>query len=80
MSVFLSIKILERLVDRHIREVVLGNNPLQIVQYVNQSGKSTDTALNSVVITIEKELKTQDITLRAFLIPKGLLTAPRLKQ
>ena len=68
LSSFL-LKPLERLVDRHIRDDVLGRNPLQINQHAYQSGKSTDTALNSVVSTNEKALQT-----------KGLLIAPRLKQ
>jgi hypothetical protein len=66
LSSFL-LKTLERLVDRHIRDDVFGRNPLYINQHAYQSGKSTDTALNSVVSTIEKALQTQEIALEAFL-------------
>ena len=59
-------KTLERLVDRHIRDDVLGRNPLHINQHAYQSGKSTDTVLNSVVSTIKKALETQKIALGPF--------------
>ena len=41
------LKTLQRLVDRHIRDGMLGKNPLHINQHAYQSGKSTDIALNS---------------------------------
>ena len=62
---------LERLVDRHIRNDVLERNPLHINQHAYQSGKSTDTALNSVVSNIEKALQTQEIEMGAFLDIEG---------
>ena len=64
-------KTLERLVDRHIRDDVLGLNPLHFNQHAYQLGKSTDTALNSVVSTIEKALQTQEIAFGAFLDIEG---------
>ena len=64
LSPFL-LKTLDRLVDMHIRDDVLGRNPLHINQHAYQSGKSTDTALNSVVST--KALQAQKIALGAFL-------------
>jgi len=70
LSSFL-LKTLERLIDRHIRDDVLGRNPLHINQHAYQSGKSTDTALNSVVSTIEKALQTQEIALGDFLDIEG---------
>jgi Reverse transcriptase (RNA-dependent DNA polymerase). len=70
LSSFL-LKTLERLVDRHIRDDVLGRNPLHINQHAYQSGKSTDTGLNSVVNTIEKVLQTQEFALGAFLDIEG---------
>ena len=57
LSSFL-LKTLERLVDM---DDVLGRNPLHINQRAYQSGKSTGTALNSVVSIIEKALQTQEI-------------------
>jgi Reverse transcriptase (RNA-dependent DNA polymerase). len=65
------LKTLERLVHRHIRNDVLGKNPLHINQYAYQSGKSTDTAQTSMVITIEKVLQTQEFALGAFLDIEG---------
>ena len=65
LSSFL-LKTLERLVDRHIRDDLLGKNPLHINQHAYQSGKSTDTALNSVISTIEKAHQKQEIALGAF--------------
>ena len=50
---------------------MLGRNPLHINQHAYQSGKLTDTALNSVVSTIEKALQTQKIGLGAFLDIEG---------
>jgi hypothetical protein len=46
---------------------VSGRSPLHINQHSYQSGKSTDTALNSEVSTIEKALQTQEIVLGTFL-------------
>ena len=43
-----------------------GKNPLHINQHAYQLGKSTETALNSVISTIEKALQTQEIALGAF--------------
>ena len=40
-------------------------------QHAYQSGRSTDTALNSVVSTIEKAIQTQEIAMGAFLDIKG---------
>ena len=56
---------------RHIRNDVLGRNPLHINQHAYQLGKSTDTALNSVVSTNEKEPQTHKIALGAFLDIEG---------
>ena len=65
------LKTLERLVDRHIRDDVLGRNPLYINQHAYKLGKSTDTVLNSMVSTNGKALQTQEIALVAFLDIEG---------
>ena len=70
LSSFL-LKTLGRLVDRYIRDDVLGRNPVHINQNAYQSGKSTDTALKSVVSTTEKALQIQKIALGAFLDIEG---------
>ena len=46
---------------------VSGRSPLYINQHAYQSGKSTDAALKSVVSTIEKALRTQEIALAVYL-------------
>ena len=51
--------------------ICLRRNPLNINQHAYQSGKFTDTALISVVSTIEKALKTQEIASGAFLDIEG---------
>jgi hypothetical protein len=65
------LKTLERLVNRHIIDDLLGRNPLRINQHAYQLDKSTDTELNSVFSTIEKALQTQEIALEAFLDNEG---------
>jgi Reverse transcriptase (RNA-dependent DNA polymerase). len=70
LSSFL-LQTLERLVNRHTRNDVLGRNPLHNNQHAYQLGISTDTELNSVVSTTEKALQTQEIALGAFLDIKG---------
>ena len=55
------------------RQAYLGRSPLHINKHAYQSGKPTDTALNSVVSTIEKALQTQEIALGAFLDIEGAL-------
>ena len=67
LSYFL-MKTLDRLVDRHIGDDVLGRNPLHINQHAYQSGKSTDTALKSVVSTIEKCFKLGKLPWELFFI------------
>ena len=74
----LLLKTLEILVDRHIRDDVLGKSPLHINQHGYQSGKSTDTALNSVVSTIEKALELRKLSLEIFLISRGLERSNKL--
>jgi hypothetical protein len=52
LSSFL-LKIMETLVDRHISDGALKINPLHQIQHAYQIGKSTETALHSVVTCIE---------------------------
>jgi hypothetical protein len=48
LSAFL-LKMMEKLVDRHIRDSALKDHPLHRNQHAYQTGKSTKTALHNVV-------------------------------
>ena len=52
------LKILEKLIDRHIRGGVLVEKPLHQNQYAYMAGMSTETALFKVVKRLEKMLRT----------------------
>jgi hypothetical protein len=51
------LKTLEKLLDRHIRDSVLVENPLHKNQFVYMAGMSTETALFQVVHRLEKFLR-----------------------
>jgi hypothetical protein len=70
LSSFL-LKILEKIMDRHIRDVLESNAPLHKNHFAYQPGKSTDTALHQLVTRIEKTLDTKGIALGAFLDIEG---------
>jgi hypothetical protein len=61
------LKILEKLIDRHIRGGVLVEKPLHQYQYAYRAGMSTETALFQVVQRLEKSLEHKEIALGAFL-------------
>jgi ribonuclease HI len=65
------LKTLERLVDRHIRENALVQNPLHKYQFAYQSGKSTEAALHCLVAKLEKSLDEKEFCLAAFLDIEG---------
>jgi hypothetical protein len=52
LSSFL-LKTMEKIVDRHIRDGVLRSQPLHQNQHAYQIGKSTETALHSVLTHVE---------------------------
>jgi hypothetical protein len=60
-------KLMEELVDRHIRDESLGLHPLHQYQFAYQPGKSTDTTQHPVIIHIEESVEKREVTLRAFL-------------
>ena len=70
LSSFL-LKGLERLVDRYLREVVLEQHPLHTNQHAYQTGKSTETALHSLVGRIEQNMNRGLFTLGAFFDIQG---------
>jgi hypothetical protein len=64
-------KTMEKLVDRHIRDEILGLQPLHRYQFAYQPGKSTETALHHVITCIEEAVENREVTLRAFLDIEG---------
>jgi hypothetical protein len=65
------LKTVEKLVDRYIRDSALRTNPLHRNQHAYQAGKSTETALHSVVTRIENAIHYKEIALGAFLDIEG---------
>lgn len=65
------LKILEKLVDRHIREEVLSVTPLSEAQFAYQAGKSTETALHGITNCLERAIEFKEIALAIFLDIEG---------
>ena len=65
------LKILEKLLDRHIKDGVLGERPLHQNQFAYRAGMSIETALFQVVQRLEKSLKRKRIALGTFLDIEG---------
>jgi hypothetical protein len=65
------LKTLERLVDRHLRDEVLGLRPLHPNQHAYQAGKSGETALHQLVVRVEKALDQKEVVLGVFLDLEG---------
>jgi hypothetical protein len=65
------LKTLEKLLDRHIRGVVLVENPFHQNQFGYRAGMSTETALFQIVQRLEKCLEHKEIALGAFLDIEG---------
>ena len=49
------LKTMEKLVDRHIRDVILGLHPLHRYQFAYQPEKSTESALHHVITHTEED-------------------------
>jgi hypothetical protein len=60
------LKTMERLVDRYLRDKVLGLVPLHSNHSAYQAGKSVKTALHQLVVRVEKVLDQQEISLGSF--------------
>jgi hypothetical protein len=67
------LKILEKLLDRHITDGVLVEKPLHQNQYAYRAGMSTETALFQVAQRLEKSSSHKEIALGAFLDTDGAL-------
>jgi hypothetical protein len=65
------LKTLERLVDFYIRDEVLLRFPLHKNQHAYQMGKSTDSALHSLVARVEKSFEYGEIALGCFMDIEG---------
>ena len=67
-----TLKILEKLLDRHIKDGVLVERPFHQNQFAYRAGRSTETALFQVVHRLEKSLKYKEIAQGAFLDIEGV--------
>lgn len=65
------LKTLERLIDRHIRDDVLKDSPLQTNQHAYQAGKSVETALHDLVYKIEGTLEHKQLAQGIFIDIEG---------
>jgi hypothetical protein len=72
------LKIMEKLVDRHIRDKILGLCPLHRYQFAYQPGKSTETALHHVITHIEEAVENSKVTLGALLDIEGAFDSTSL--
>ena len=66
------LKTMERLVDRFFRNEILVLQPLHPNQHAHQTGKSVETALNQLMVRVEKALDQQEIAIRVFLDIEGV--------
>jgi hypothetical protein len=65
------LKTVERLVDRHIKNEILGLHPLHRYQFAYQPANSTETALHHVSTLFEEAVENREVTLGAFEDIKG---------
>ena len=65
------LKLMEKITDNYIRTEFLKDSPLHKHQYAYQAGKSTETALHTLVSLVEKSLKCKESALCAFLDIQG---------
>lgn len=65
------LKTQEKLIDKHIRSVVLAQKPIHSNQFAYQPGKSTEVALHHLVEKIEKTFDNKEMALGAFLDIEG---------
>jgi len=64
-------KIIEKLIERHVRETSLQKKPLHKNQHAYQSGKSCESALHQLVVRIEAANDKKEIAFAAFLDIEG---------
>jgi hypothetical protein len=61
------LKMMEKLVDSHIRDEILGLCPLHLYQSTYKPGNSTETTLHHVITHTEEAVDNREVTLGAFL-------------
>jgi hypothetical protein len=69
------LKTVEKLVDRQIRDQILGLLPLHRYQFAYQQGKSIETTLHYVIARIEDAVESRQVTLGAFLDSGGVFAS-----
>lgn len=65
------LKLMEKLIDEYIKSDIIKHKPLNRAQFAYQTGKSTTTALHSLVTKIEKTFDYKELLLAAFLDVEG---------
>jgi hypothetical protein len=65
------LKTMEKLVDKHIRDKILGLLSVHRYQFAYQPGTSNETALHHVMTHVEEAVKNSKVTLGAFLDIEG---------
>lgn len=65
------LKTLEKLVDKHIRYKELKDNPIDHNQHAYRAGRSTDSAIHSILHEIEESLRDKKISLFIFVDVAG---------
>ncbi|XP_062716992.1 retrovirus-related Pol polyprotein from type-1 retrotransposable element R1 isoform X2 [Aedes albopictus] len=68
-SIFL--KLMEKLIDEYIKSDILQDKPLNRAQFAYQTGKSTISALHSLVTKIEKTFDSKELLLATFIDVEG---------
>jgi ribonuclease HI len=65
------LKVLEKLIDRNIRDKALGSKPIDKDQHAYQTGKDTNSAIHQLVTKIERTLANDGTSLTIFLDISG---------
>ena len=60
------LKTMERLVDRYLQDEALALMPLHPNQHAYQAGKTVETALNQLIVSVEKVLDQPETGLSVF--------------
>jgi hypothetical protein len=63
---------MEKLIDLHISSKYLARQPLHKMQFANQLGKSTVSALHHLVTKIEKALRYKEVAIRAAAVSRQI--------
>ena len=69
-------KMMEKIINLHIKLSYLNSRPLNKFQFAYQAGKSTETALHTLVSKLEKSFEPRKSHRQLFLILREHLTTP----